>query len=122
MTANTPGPAPVVTDRDLMAILLPHVEADPAALLEYARLWMRLLYTGSPQFKKPKEPGTGPWVTRLLIEALTAQLEEQGRLREAAAAILAEFDGNRLRPVATFAEQDRMKATREVVNNLRAAL
>lgn len=54
-----------------MDALLPHVEQDPDALLEYARLWLDTdgRYRG-PLRAKLDEPTTGPWLTRLLVEAL----------------------------------------------------
>lgn len=61
----------------------------------------------------------------LLVEAraqIAAQAEALAKVREAGGAVLTEYDANRLRPIATLAEQDRMKATREVVQAFRDTL
>ncbi|SMB91176.1 hypothetical protein [Deinococcus hopiensis] len=46
--------------RARMAELLPRVETDRAALVEYGRLWMAASYSGSPWNRKPHEVTTGP--------------------------------------------------------------
>lgn len=88
MTAPMPGTKAAASAR--MAALQQQAETDHVTLLEYARLWMQYLYSGSPQFRKPKEPGTGPWVTRLLIEALASRLPtpDQAKATADAAATL----------------------------------
>lgn len=65
-------------------------------------------------------------VHRHLLDAALARAEaaeaERDGLREAASAVLGEFDDGYLRPVATYAQRERLTATKEALGRLRECL